>query len=78
MFSARPGQPCSKRGSVYVFAPGKCESPSRENILAAFQWLVDGAKAGDSLFMHYSGHGGRLGYAHTGRTPANKNRHRAT
>lgn len=32
--------------------------PTRANILAAFQWLVQGAKSGDSLFVHYSGHGG--------------------
>lgn len=24
------------------------------------RWLVHGAKAGDSLFMHYSGHGGSV------------------
>jgi Caspase domain len=29
--------------------------PTRENILKAFQWLVDGAQPGDSLFLHYSG-----------------------
>jgi len=32
--------------------------PTRANILAAFQWLVAGAQSGDSLFFHYSGHGG--------------------
>ena len=29
------------------------------------RWLVKGAKAGDSLFMHYSGHGGSV-KDHTG------------
>eukprot|EP00052_Salpingoeca_macrocollata_P018565 m.152544 g.152544 ORF g.152544 m.152544 type:complete len:366 (-) comp20731_c1_seq2:31-1128(-) len=32
--------------------------PTRENIMAACRWLVEGAKSGDSLFLHYSGHGG--------------------
>jgi hypothetical protein len=32
--------------------------PTRANIISAMQWLVQGAKAGDSFFLHYSGHGG--------------------
>jgi hypothetical protein len=32
--------------------------PTKQNILEAMQWLVQGAQAGDSLFFHYSGHGG--------------------
>ncbi|KAL7422080.1 Ca(2+)-dependent cysteine protease [Cryptotrichosporon argae] len=31
--------------------------PSRENMLRAMQWLVDGAEQDDALFFHYSGHG---------------------
>ncbi|EGF82355.1 hypothetical protein BATDEDRAFT_9780 [Batrachochytrium dendrobatidis JAM81] len=31
--------------------------PTRANILAAFHWLVAGAKNGDAFFLHYSGHG---------------------
>ena len=34
------------------------EKPTKANILAALRWLVAGAKPGDSLFLHYSGHGG--------------------
>ncbi|KAI8622664.1 peptidase C14, caspase domain-containing protein [Chytriomyces sp. MP71] len=34
--------------------------PKMQNILAAFQWLVTGNNPGDSLFMHYSGHGGQV------------------
>lgn len=34
--------------------------PTRKNILAAFRWLRDGAKCGDSLIFHYSGHGGSV------------------
>jgi len=33
------------------------EEPSHANILDAMKWLVKGAKKGDSLFFHYSGHG---------------------
>ncbi|KAG5652122.1 Ca(2+)-dependent cysteine protease, partial [Sphagnurus paluster] len=35
------------------------QQPTRENILAAMQWLVRGAAPDDSLFFHYSGHGGQ-------------------
>ncbi|KAI9322546.1 peptidase C14, caspase domain-containing protein [Dichotomocladium elegans] len=34
------------------------QTPTRANILAALQWLVEGAEDGDSFFLHYSGHGG--------------------
>eukprot|EP00976_Prorocentrum_cordatum_P058406 1172682-Prorocentrum_minimum.AAC.3 len=27
--------------------------------MATFKWLAQGAEAGDSLFVHYSGHGGK-------------------
>ncbi|RDW67336.1 caspase family protein [Aspergillus mulundensis] len=33
--------------------------PTKANILRAMQWLVSGAVANDSLFIHFSGHGGR-------------------
>lgn len=36
--------------------PGE-EVPTKANIQAGVQWLMDGANPGDSLFMHYSGHG---------------------
>lgn len=32
--------------------------PTRENILNAFQWLREDCQPGDSLILHYSGHGG--------------------
>jgi len=32
--------------------------PTRENILQAMRWLVTDAQPNDSLFFHYSGHGG--------------------
>eukprot|EP00997_Jenningsia_sp_PLL12_P002879 NODE_1513_length_1140_cov_191.428048_g1150_i1.p1 GENE.NODE_1513_length_1140_cov_191.428048_g1150_i1~~NODE_1513_length_1140_cov_191.428048_g1150_i1.p1 ORF type:complete len:353 (+),score=103.76 NODE_1513_length_1140_cov_191.428048_g1150_i1:55-1059(+) len=34
--------------------------PNSRNILESFHWLVEGAQEGDSLFFHYSGHGGQL------------------
>ncbi|KAH7915669.1 peptidase C14, caspase domain-containing protein [Hygrophoropsis aurantiaca] len=33
--------------------------PTRDNILRAMEWLVRGASPNDSLFFHYSGHGGQ-------------------
>ncbi|KAG6820392.1 hypothetical protein H0H93_001162 [Arthromyces matolae] len=33
--------------------------PTRDNIIEAMQWLVRGAAPNDSLFFHYSGHGGQ-------------------
>lgn len=33
--------------------------PTRDNILRAMRWLVEGAQTNDSLFLHYSGHGGQ-------------------
>jgi len=37
----------------------KSAMPTRANILAALDWLVADAQPGDSLFFHYSGHGGQ-------------------
>lgn len=34
--------------------------PTRDNILKGLEWLVAGAKEGDSLFFHYSGHGAQV------------------
>ena len=33
--------------------------PTRTNIEDGFRWLVEGARAGDALFLYFSGHGGR-------------------
>ncbi|KAL5478449.1 hypothetical protein ACEPAI_2633 [Sanghuangporus weigelae] len=33
--------------------------PTREEIIKGMNWLVQDAKPGDSLFLHYSGHGGQ-------------------
>lgn len=34
--------------------------PTKENMLRAMRWLVEGAESHDSLFFHYSGHGGQI------------------
>jgi hypothetical protein len=34
------------------------KKPTYDNIINAMKWLVQDAKAGDSLFFHFSGHGG--------------------
>lgn len=33
--------------------------PTRENIIRGMRWLVKDARTNDSLFMHFSGHGGQ-------------------
>ncbi|KAF4619053.1 hypothetical protein G7Y89_g14794 [Cudoniella acicularis] len=33
--------------------------PTKDNMLRAMQWLVQGVQPNDSLFFHYSGHGGQ-------------------
>jgi len=34
--------------------------PTKANLLKGFDWLVNGAEAGDHLFFHYSGHGSQV------------------
>jgi len=34
--------------------------PTGRNMMQAFQWLVTGNNAGDSVFLSYSGHGGQV------------------
>ncbi|KAI6113752.1 caspase domain-containing protein [Pisolithus croceorrhizus] len=36
------------------------QMPTRRNIIDAMRWLVKDAKPHDSLFFHYSGHGGQV------------------
>lgn len=36
---------------------GSAGLPTRHNILQAFQWLSHDARAGDTFFVHFSGHG---------------------
>jgi len=35
-------------------------SPTSANIMDGMKWLADTAQPGDSLFVHYSGHGGQI------------------
>jgi len=39
---------------------GEHETPDKATMVESLKWLVDGASAGDSLFLHYSGHGTSL------------------
>ncbi|KAI9245021.1 caspase domain-containing protein [Sporodiniella umbellata] len=39
--------------------------PTRNNIIAAMEWLVHDAEPNDSFFFHYSGHGGRVADMHS-------------
>ena len=39
---------------------GEHDSPTRENIIAAYRQIVSEAEPGDSLFCHYSGHGCKI------------------
>jgi hypothetical protein len=34
--------------------------PTRQNMIQGMQWLVQGARPGDSLVFHYSGHGSQM------------------
>jgi hypothetical protein len=36
------------------------ERATKANIIERLEWLVSGAKAGDHLFFHYSGHGAQI------------------
>ncbi|KAJ4479317.1 caspase domain-containing protein [Lentinula aciculospora] len=40
-------------------SPDYRKQPTRKNMIAAMQWLVQSAHCHDSLFFHYSGHGGQ-------------------
>mmetsp|Transcript_20429 Transcript_20429/g.30216 ORF Transcript_20429/g.30216 Transcript_20429/m.30216 type:complete len:373 (-) Transcript_20429:68-1186(-) len=39
---------------------GEHDDPTAKNLVNAFSWLIEEAEEGDSLFMHYSGHGGTM------------------
>jgi hypothetical protein len=39
---------------------GKCHPPTKRNIEDAFSRMTQYSKAGDIVFVHYSGHGGKV------------------
>lgn len=46
---------------TYDLCPTRCvQWTTRVSSLRRFDWLTDGAAAGDSFFLHYSGHGGSV------------------
>ncbi|KAI9434971.1 caspase domain-containing protein [Lactarius indigo] len=50
-----------KGNNIRVLTDNQPESPpTKENILAAMRWLVEGAQPEDSLFFYFSGHATRL------------------
>jgi len=40
--------------------PNHLSLPTKANMLRAMRWLVSDARPNDSLFFHYSGHGGQM------------------
>jgi uncharacterized caspase-like protein len=49
-------------GSIVVLTddnPNPVFRPTKQNILNAMQWLATCNNTGDSLFFHFSGHGGQ-------------------
>jgi len=40
-------------------SPNPRQIPTKKNIIDGMQWLVRDARPNDSLFLHYSGHGGQ-------------------
>lgn len=53
------GFPSDGQSQMVLVDDGQHRPPSKANMVAAFQWLTSGVQAGDALFFHYSGHGGR-------------------
>ncbi len=45
---------------VTLMDDGRHENPTYDNIMRAFQWVVNESRAGDTVWIHYSGHGGRV------------------
>lgn len=39
---------------------GKHEEPTKKNMVAAFEKVVADSKAGDTIYLHFSGHGVRV------------------
>jgi hypothetical protein len=50
----------SEQNMVILMDDGKHTSPTKKNILNAFQQVAEQSSSGDVVFVHYSGHGGRI------------------
>lgn len=48
-----------KNMRILMDKKGTKRPPTRENIIAAYRWIMKKSKRGDIVFCHYSGHGGR-------------------
>ncbi|PBK65046.1 hypothetical protein ARMSODRAFT_978727 [Armillaria solidipes] len=46
-----------KADDILMLTDDTEKKPTKSNIIEAMSWLVQSAKLGDSLFLHYSGHG---------------------
>ncbi|KAK0462348.1 caspase domain-containing protein [Desarmillaria tabescens] len=49
-----------KADDVKMLTDDTDNKPTKKNILEALLWLVKDAQSKDSLFLHYSGHGGQI------------------
>eukprot|EP00038_Savillea_parva_P012819 m.207146 g.207146 ORF g.207146 m.207146 type:complete len:940 (+) comp23601_c0_seq1:1-2820(+) len=43
-----------------IAPPPTMGTPTHDNIIAGFDWLVDGVQPGDQLFLHLAAHGSRI------------------
>ncbi|CAM9230320.1 unnamed protein product [Choristocarpus tenellus] len=58
-YIAENGYPSPEGEGVMIIMDDDIHTaPTRDNLIEGFRWLVADAAPGDSLFMHYSGHGG--------------------
>jgi metacaspase-1 len=49
-----------EKNMIILMDDGKHHTPTRRNIEDAFRRIVEYSQAGDVVFIHYSGHGGRV------------------
>lgn len=49
-----------KSDMTILMDDGKHEKPTKARILRAYKEVVEKSRPGDSVFCHYSGHGGRV------------------
>lgn len=49
-----------EKDMIILMDDGRHHLPTKKNILEAFDRVVEYSNAGDVVFIHYSGHGGRV------------------